>query len=41
MRDKEAQEFIASLFPIGKERWLKIKYLDEAKCLKAFRNRRR
>ncbi len=29
-------ELIDALFPIGKERWLRIEYLDKPKCLKAF-----
>lgn len=34
MRDHE--DLIDSLFPIGKERWIKIKYIDQDKSKKVF-----
>lgn len=29
-------DILKTLFPVGKSRWVKIKYLDYEKCLKAF-----
>ena len=33
-RDKD--DLLTSLFPIGEERWVKVKYLDFEKCVKIF-----
>jgi len=37
MTDEEREDIINSLFPVGKERWIKILYLDRDKCMEAFR----
>lgn len=37
MTDSEAQDLFDSIFPIGEERWVKLKYLDQKKCIKTFR----
>lgn len=36
MTNQEHEEMLDSLFPVGQERWIKVKYLDRDKCLKAF-----
>lgn len=37
MTDQEAKEVMDGLFPVGKERWVKVKYLNQDKCKKVFR----
>lgn len=37
MTDAEYNEMLDSLFPIGKERWVKVRYLNRDKALQAFR----
>lgn len=33
----DSQSILESLFPVGQERWVKVKYLDLDKAIKAFR----
>lgn len=37
MNEKERDEFLDSMYPVGKERWVKVKYLDRDKCMQVFR----
>jgi hypothetical protein len=37
MNSREAEDLFDSIFPIGEERWVKLKYLDRDKCIKTFR----
>lgn len=37
MNSKETEDLFDSIFPIGEERWVKLKYLDRDKCIKTFR----
>ncbi len=37
MDAKERQDMIDSLYPVGQERWIKIKFHDQDKAMKAFR----
>lgn len=36
MDSSDHNDFLDSLFPIGEERWVKVKYLDRTKCIRAF-----
>lgn len=36
MNNNEANDILESLFPVGQERWIKVKYLDLKKCINAF-----
>lgn len=37
MEAQEHIEFLKQMYPVGEERWLKVKYLDFNKCLKSIR----
>lgn len=37
MTEQEKDDMINMVFPVGEDRWIKLKYLDRDKCLKAFR----
>ena len=37
MEDQESEDLLKDIFPVGEERWIKFKYLDFKKCLRAFR----
>lgn len=37
MSDEEAEDLKNSIFPVGKERWIKFKFIDRDKCMKTFR----
>lgn len=37
MSDEEAEDFKNSIYPVGKERWIKVKFIDRDKSMKAFR----
>lgn len=37
MSDREREDLFNSLFPVGEERWIKLKYLDRDKCIAKFR----
>ena len=37
MNTAEIEDMKNSLFPIGKERWIKVLFKDRDKCMKAFR----
>ena len=39
MDKEEAQDMIDSLYPVGQERWIKVKYLDQKKAMKVIRMR--
>ena len=39
MDDKEKQQWMDSLYPVGKERWVKLKYLDQKKAMQHIRIR--
>lgn len=36
MTDDESEAMMNSMFPVGQERWIKFRYLDRDKCIKAF-----
>ena len=36
MSNSDRDDLLESLFPIGEERWVKVKYLDFEKCVKTF-----
>lgn len=36
MDNSDHDDFLESLFPIGEERWVKVKYLDFKKCVRTF-----
>jgi hypothetical protein len=37
MNKEEIDNLLKSIFPIGEERWVKIKYHNQEKCIKSFR----
>lgn len=37
MEDQEKEDLFDSLFPVGEERWVKLKYLNRDKCVDTFR----
>lgn len=37
MTDQESNDLLNTIFPVGKERWIRVKYLDRKKCIDSFR----
>lgn len=36
MTEKDTEDMLDTIFPIGEERWVKVKYLDRTKAIKTF-----